>query len=91
MNTQGIGFVQPLRGRSSYFAVYPGFDEYIEPWALECNPVGVEDGKARSFLTSGYSLLARSLRTLVNRCLMVVLRKPLWSMAATSGSLSTVV
>jgi hypothetical protein len=22
----------------------PGFDEYIEPWAIECNPFGVKTG-----------------------------------------------
>jgi hypothetical protein len=40
----------PLRGRFPISVSNPGFDEYIEPWALEYNPFGVD---YRSAIYSG--------------------------------------
>ncbi len=34
--------MKPLRGKSSGFG-HPGFDGYIEPWALVCNAFSVEN------------------------------------------------
>src|SRR5258708_4871430 len=39
--TQGPRLMQPLRGRFPIFPSDPGFDEYIEPWALVWNAFSV--------------------------------------------------
>ncbi len=42
----GLNAMKPLRGKSSGFG-HPGFDGYIEPWALVCNAFSVERYRSR--------------------------------------------